>query len=136
MLNSLLALAALTHVAPTLAKSPTCVTPLRPMSRVEFSTRPGPCASLKAVKPGELSREASAVTAYLSLNRSHWIPLNAGFEKVRGVRLVRIASPAVRAVKNWPLLAEDTTTLLKKPLHLGLLKMPLPSRCGLVSVQS
>ena len=43
--------------------------------------------------PGALGRAARIVASYLSEAKSHWIPLSAGLEKVRGVRVERMASP-------------------------------------------
>ena len=107
-------LATLTQVSPNCAKSPTCPTPLPAKSREVFSDRLGPDVCVRAEKPGALSRDAKMVIAYLSVRKSHWIPLKVGLEKVRGVKVVRSASPMVRDVWNWPFWADDTMTLLNQ----------------------
>ena len=50
--------------------------------------------------------------------------------------VVRMLSPTVSAVWNWPCDEAETTTLPKNCEYLGLLKMPLPKRWGLRSVHS
>ena len=45
--------------------------------------------------PGEAKRDANKVIWYLSAAKSHCTPLKVGLEKVRGVRVVRRASPMV-----------------------------------------
>ena len=110
MSRVLRALWALTHVAPTLAKSPTWATPRPPSRRVEFSTRAAASDWVPAGLAGELMREPRNVNAYLSERKSHWMPLKVGLEKVSGVRVVRMASPTVSAVWNWPLWADEITT--------------------------
>ena len=101
-----------------------------------FSSVEDPPASLSAVNPGALSREPRRVSAYLSARKSHCNPLNVGLEKVRGVSVVRMASPTVREVWNWPWLADEMTRLSNHRPKRVPFKRALPWRRGLVSVQS
>ena len=54
------------------------------------------------------------------------MPLNAGLEKVRGVKVVRIWSPMVKAMWYCPFTSLATTKRLNQELYCCLLKTSLP----------
>ena len=64
------------------------------------------------------------------------MPANAGFEKVSGVKVVRISSPTVTLAWYCPLVSEATIRFEKKSLYWDVLRRRLPAASGSDTVQS